>query len=145
MNTRIIVAAVAGGAALFLLGFLVYGLLLEGWMESQMVKHDGLMLTTPNWVTLIIANIVWALLLTLIFDRWATIRTFAGGLIGGAMVAFLVILNKDLMTVSFMNMFSSYAPVAVDVAAFTVIGALSGGVVGAVLGVMNEAPAAEAV
>ena len=80
MNTRIIVAAVAGGAALFLLGFLVYGLLLEGWMESQMVKHDGLMLTTPNWVTLIIANIVWALLLTLIFDRWATIRTFAGGL-----------------------------------------------------------------
>jgi hypothetical protein len=145
MNTRIIVAAVAGGAALFLLGFLVYGLLLEGWMESQMVKHDGLMLTTPNWVTLIIANIVWALLLTLIFDRWATIRTFAGGLIGGAMVAFLVILNKDLMTVSFMNMFSSYTPVAVDVAAFTVIGALSGGVVGAVLGVMNEAPAAEAV
>ena len=42
MNTRIIVATVAGGAALFLLGFVVYGLVLESWMESQMVKHDGL-------------------------------------------------------------------------------------------------------
>ena len=59
------------------------------------------------------------------------------------MVAFLVILNKDLMTVSFMNMFSSYTPVAVDVAAFTVIGGLSGGVVGAV-STINNAPAAEA-
>jgi hypothetical protein len=138
MNTRIIVASVAGGAALFLLGFVVYGLLLESWMESQMVKHDGLMLPAPNFVTLIIANVTWALLLSLIFDRWASIRTFAGGLVGGAMVGFLVILYKDLMTLSFMNMFNGYGPLAVDVCAFTVIGAISGGVVGAVLGMMSS-------
>ena len=106
MNTRIVVATVAGGAALFLLGFLVYGLLLEGWMRSQMIEYKGLMNETPNFVTLIIANIVWALLVALIFDRWASISTFVGGLIGGAMISFLMILYFDLMNASFMNLFT---------------------------------------
>ena len=145
MNTRVIVASVAGGAALFLLGFLIYGLLLEGWMRSQMVEYKGLMNETPNFVTLIIANIVWALLVALIFDRWASISTFIGGLIGGAMISFLMILYYDLMNVSFMNLFTGFTAVFVDVVAFTLIGALAGGVVAAILGMMYKAPATEAV
>lgn len=145
MNTRVIVASVAGGAALFLLGFLIYGLLLEGWMRSQMVEYKGLMNETPNFVTLIIANIVWALLVALIFDRWASISTFIGGLIGGAMISFLMILYYDLMNVSFMNLFTGFTAVFVDVVAFTLIGALAGGVVAAILGMMNKATATEAV
>lgn len=144
MNTRVIVATVAGGAALFLLGFIVYGLLLEGWMKTQMVQYQGLMNATPNFVTLIIANIVWALLVALIFDRWATISTFVGGLIGGAMITFFMGLYYDMMSVSFMNLYSGFTPVVVDVIAFTVIGALAGGVVGAVLGMMNKGPVTEA-
>ncbi|HEY2866047.1 MAG TPA: hypothetical protein VGJ02_03050 [Pyrinomonadaceae bacterium] len=144
MNTRIVVATVAGGAALFLLGFLVYGLLLEGWMRSQMIEYKGLMNETPNFVTLIIANIVWALLVALIFDRWASISTFVGGLIGGAMISFLMILYFDLMNASFMNLFTGSTALFVDVIAFTVIGAISGGVVAAVLGMMNKDPALEA-
>ena len=144
MNTRVLVATVAGGAALFLLGFLTYGLLLDSWMKSQMVKHDGLMMETPNFVTLILANLVWAFFAALIFDRWASISTFAGGLVGGALISFLMGLYFDLMSISFMNLFSSFVPVAVDVITFTIIGAISGGVVGAVLGMLNKdsAPAA---
>lgn len=143
MNTRVIVATVAGGAALFLLGFLVYGLLLEGWMKSHMIEYKGLVNETPNFVTLIVANIVWALLVALIFDRWASISTFVGGLIGGAMISFLMILYFDLMNVSFMNLYSGSTAVLVDVIAFTVIGALAGGVVAAVLGIMNKGAALE--
>jgi len=144
MNTRVIVATIAGGAALFLLGFLIYGLLLEGWMKSQMVEYKGIMNETPNFATLIIANIVWALLVALIFDRWASISTFAGGLVGGAMISFLMILYYDLMNVSFMNLFTGFTAVFVDVIAFTIIGALAGGVVAAILGMMNKAATAEA-
>src|SRR5215813_3274242 len=138
MNTRVLVATVAGGAALFLLGFLVYGLLLDSWMKSHMVKHDGLIIDPPNFVTLVLANLVWAFFVALIFDRWASISTFAGGVVGGAMITFLMGLYFDLMSVSFMNVFSSFLPVAVDVIAFTIIGAISGGVIGAVLGMMNK-------
>ena len=138
MNTRIIVATVAGGAALFLLGFLVYDLLLGVWMKTQMVEYKGLMNETPNFVTLIVANVVWALLVALIFDRWASISTFLGGLIGGAMISFLMALYFDLMNVSFMNLYTGSTAVFVDVIAFTVIGALAAGVIAAVLGMMNN-------
>jgi hypothetical protein len=144
MNTRVLAATVAGGAALFLLGFLVYGILLDAWMRAQTVPHPGLMLESPRFVTLIIANLVWAMLVALIFDRWASIGTFTGGLIGGAMITFFMGLYYDLMNVSFMNMFSSFTPVVVDIIAFTVIGGISGGVVGAVLGMMGKPKAAMA-
>ncbi|HYJ90600.1 MAG TPA: hypothetical protein VEV84_04775 [Pyrinomonadaceae bacterium] len=138
MNTRVVVATVAGGAALFLLGFLVFGLLLQPWIEGQMVKHDNLILSQPNFVTLIIANLVWAFLVALIFDRWASINTFLGGLIGGAMISFLMDLYFQLMHMSFMNFFNGITPYLVDVLGFTLIGAIAGGVVAAVLGMMNK-------
>ena len=138
MNVRIIVAAIAGGAALFLLGFLVYGLALQGWMMDQTVQYPGLMYEAPNFVTLILANLVWALLVALIFERWATISTFVGGLLGGATIAFFTGLYYDLMTYSFMNLHKSFVPIIVDVIAFTVIGGISGGVVGLVLGSMSK-------
>ena len=144
MNTRVLVATVAGGAALFLFGFVMYDLILSTYMKDQMVQYPGLMNEAPNFVTLIIANIVWALLVALIFDRWATISTFVGGAIGGAMIAFLMGLYFDLMNVSFMNLFRGFTPVIVDVISFTIIGALAGGIVGAVLGMMGNPRSAAA-
>ena len=111
MNTRILVATVAGGAALFLLGFVMYDLVLGTYLKGQMIQYPGLMNEAPNFVTLIVANIVWALLVALIFDRWATISTFAGGAIGGAMITFFMALYFDLMNVTFMNLFNSFIPV----------------------------------
>ena len=138
MNARVLVAAVAGGAALFFLGFLVYGIALDSWMEAQMIRYPGLMFESPNFVTLIASNLVWAILVALVFDRWATIGTFAGGALGGAALSFFIALYHDLMNMSFMNLFTSFTPVLVDVIAFTVIGAIAGGVIGMVLGVMNR-------
>jgi len=112
--------------------------LLGVWMKTQMVEYKGLMNETPNFVTLIVANVVWALLVALIFDRWASISTFLGGLIGGAMISFLMALYFDLMNVSFMNLYTGSTAVLVDVIAFTVIGALAAGVIAAVLGMMNN-------
>jgi len=138
MNTRILVASVAGGAALFLLGFVMYDLVLGTYLKSHMIQYPGLMNEAPNFITLIIANIVWALLVTLIFDRWATIRTFAGGAVGGGMITFFMALYFDLLNVTFMNLFSSFTPVIVDVIAFTIIRSLTGGIIGAVLGMMRN-------
>ena len=144
MNTRVLAASLAGGAALFLFGFVMYDVILGTYMKGQMIQYPGLMNEAPNFATLILANIVWAMLVSLIFDRWATISTFVGGLIGGAMITFFMGLYFDLMNVSFMNLFNSFTPVVVDVIAFTVIGALAGGVVGAVLGMMNKTGTASA-
>jgi hypothetical protein len=139
MVTRILAAAVAGGIAFFILGFLIYGLLLDPMvMKPNMNTYPGLMNETPVWIPLVLANFVSALLLAYIFDKWAGIRTFAGGLNGGAIVFFLIALSFQLMFIAFMNLSKNYIPAIADIVGSTVMGAIGGGVIGAVLGMMSK-------
>jgi len=142
MLLRVLAATVAGGITLFFLGWLVYGILLMDFMKDNMVNYPGLMKEPmPDMVPLVIANLVIAGLFAFVFEYWATIRTFVGGLKGGAIMMFLIALYIDLSFMSFMNIMKGMTPVIVDVIAATVIGAIAGGVIGLVLGAMNKEPA----
>ena len=139
MLTRVLAATVAGGIAFFVLGFVIYGLILDPMvMRPNMVTYAGLMKETPTWIPLILSNFVSAFLLAYIFDKWATISTFIGGLKGGAIVWFLISLAYQLMFVAFMNLSKNYIPPIADVAGSIVMGAIGGGVIGQVLGMMNK-------
>ena len=138
MIARVLAATVAGGITYFLLGFLIFGLFLEEKMKPYLNVYPGLLKEVPEWAPLILANLITAFLFAYILDNWAQIRTFVGGLKAGAIIAFLQVLSFQLMFVAFMNMHKSYVPVVVDVAASTVIGAITGGVIGLVLGMMHK-------
>lgn len=139
MLTRVLGATVAGGIAFFILGFLIYGLVLDPMvMKPNMKEYAGLMNETPVWVPLVLANFVSAFLLAYIFEQWAGIRTFIGGMRGGAIVWFLISLSFQLMFAAFMNLSKNYTPAVADVVGSTVMGALGGGVIGSVLGMMNK-------
>lgn len=144
MLTRVLAATVAGGIAFFVLGFVIYGLILDPMvMKPNMITYPGLMYETPVWVPLILANFVSALLLAYIFDKWAGIRTFVGGLQGVAVVYFLIALSFQLMFMAFWNLSKNYIPAVADVVGSTVMGAIVGGVIGQVLGMMNKGSASE--
>lgn len=139
MLKRVLAATVAGGIAFFVLGFLIYALLLEETvMKPNMNVYPGLMNEMPQWIPLILANLVSAFLLAYIFDKWASISTFVGGLKGGAVVWFLISLTFQLMFLAFMNLHKNYIPPFVDVLVSTLMGAIGGGVIGAVLGMMKK-------
>ena len=139
MLTRVLAATVAGGIAFFILGFIIYGLILDPMvMKPNMITYPGLMNETPVWAPLVLANFVSAFLLAYIFDKWATISTFVGGLQGGAIVWFLISLSYQLMFISFMNMSKNYTPAIADVLGALVMGGIGGGVIGQVLGMMNK-------
>ena len=139
MVVRLLAASIVGGIAFFILGFLIYGLLLDPMvMKPNMISYPGLMNETPIWVPLVLANIVNALLLAYIFDTWAGIRTFMGGLRGGAVVMFLIALAMQLFFASFMNLSKNFTPAIADIVGSTVLGAIGGGVIGQVLGMMNK-------
>ena len=139
MLTRVLAATVAGGIAFFVLGFVIYGLILDPMvMKPNMVIYAGLMKETPTWIPLILANFVSAFLLAYIFDKWASISTFISGLKGGAIVWFLISLAYQLMFVAFMNLSKNYIPPIADVAGSIVMGAIGGGVIGQVLGMMKK-------
>jgi hypothetical protein len=141
MLIRLLAAAVAGGVAFFGLGFLIYGVLLDPYFKAHMIVYPGLMKEPmPDFVALVASNLISALFFAFVFDYWASIRTFAGGLKGGAIMMFFISLVLDLQYVAFMNMWKDGAaiPVVLDIIAATVTGALVGGVIGLVLGLMKK-------
>lgn len=152
MVTRLLAGTVAGGVAFFILGFVIFGLILaDAVMKPNTNIFTGpgginLMNEVPVWAPLILANFVSALLLAYIFEAWAGIRTFVGGLKAGAIVWFLISLNIQLMFAAFMNLSKNYIPAVADVIGSTIMGAIGGGVIALVLGMMNKgaAPAAGA-
>ena len=140
MITRILVAALVGGIVMFGLGFLIYGMLLEPYMKANMTAEAvKLMKNPPNFVLLVVSNLMLALVLAVIFERWASIKTFVSGAIAGAIIVFLMALGIDLQFAATMNLMNGFVPVIVDVLAATAMGAITGGVIGLVLGKMPEA------
>ena len=79
-------------------------------------------------------SIVYAGLLAYIFVKWTDISSFGSGASGGAVIAFLISLSVDLMMYSYTTMITEPFIIFIDVVAATAIGAITGGVIGLVLG-----------
>ena len=140
MIVRMLAAAVVGGIVMFGLGFLIYGLLLADFMKAGMTPEAAkLMKEPPNYVLLFVSNVLLAWVLAFIFERWASIKTFSAGAIGGALVVLPIVLGIDLQFAATMNMFNGFMPIIVDAIAATVMSAITGGVIGIVLGKMSPA------
>ena len=143
MNIRVLVATLVGGITLFLLGWLIFGILLMDFFKANMHSYAGLMKEPPNFVGLIVFNLAFAWLFAFIFDYWAKIRTFAGGLKGGALIMLPITIAIDFQYLAFMNLHLSYTPIIVDIIASTALGAIVGGVIALVLGKFAPTPALE--
>src|SRR3712207_8732781 len=48
MNIRILVATLAGGLTMFLLGWLIFGILLMDYFKANTIQYPGLMKETPD-------------------------------------------------------------------------------------------------
>lgn len=142
MLIRVLAGGLAGAVTFFLGGWVIYGLLLKSYMDGTMsATAKTIMKPEPDFIPLVLAQIVFGLLFAFIFANWATISTFVGGMKGGAIIMFCLSLGFDLQMSSFMqNMHtgSPYVPIIVDVIAATVLGAIAGGVIGQVLGMMKK-------
>lgn len=133
MNNRVLVAALVGGVAAFLLGWLVWGILLMDMLRDINPQIEGVEKDPPNLVLIFVSNLVWALFYALIYSRWANISTFKSGLMAGAWIAGLIALSFDLMFLASTNMMSLNGAL-IDIVANVVVGGLVGGVIGWVLG-----------
>lgn len=144
MLTRLSAATVVGGIAFFVLGFLIYGLVLDNMvMRPNMNEFSGLTKEMPSWAPLILANLVTALLFAWIFESLAGIRSFAAGAKAGAIIMALFSLSIQLMFYAFWNIHKNLVPVFADFAGSLVMGAIGGGIIAAVLGAMTKNDAAQ--
>ena len=90
------------------------------------------------WWALILGNVSSGALLTYIFLKWANVSSFGGGLSAAAAIGFFMALSMNLLRFSTSNMIDLTGALT-DVVAATVLASLSGGVIGAVLGMGKKA------
>jgi len=125
MNMKILRGTVFGGITFFLLGFLVWGVLLAGVManlvDTSLNRPDNVMI----WWAIILSNLVYALLLTLILN-WSGAKGIADGLKTGALIGVLYALAVDLGMYSMTTMIKNLSGIVVDVLAYAVVTALIG-------------------
>lgn len=126
-----VLATVAGGVTLFVLGGVLYGLLLFDFFESH--SAPNIMRETPIWWALITGELLLAALVTLIFGRWASISTPLSGLKAGAIIGLLLAAAVNLTMYATSSIVDPTAGVA-DVVVSVIRLGIAGAVIGLVLG-----------
>jgi len=144
MIKKLILATLAGSVVQFLLGWLIYGLLLADFMNSNTTHFEGLMkdMNSGSFIILVfISGLMMSFLITFIFQRWAKFDNFLKGLTGGMFLGFFMALTYDLFSLAAMNMIT-VSTMIVDVIANTVVVGIVGAVIAWVLGFKSkEVPA----
>ena len=122
---KILRGTILGGICYFLLGWLVYGILLMNYFSgctNQCANRPG---GEMIWWAIIASNLCAALLLTLIL-HWSKAGGIVDGLIKGAIFGALFTVTIDLSFWSMTTMYSSLVPILVETivsaAVFAVVG-----------------------
>ena len=90
MNRKFLLAVVAGTVTLFIVGFILYGVVLLEFFQRN-TAMEGLMkeeVTGSGFGLVLLGELVLATILTMIISRWGRDHTFMTGLKTGAIVGF---------------------------------------------------------
>jgi hypothetical protein len=138
MDTKkFIMGTFAGGIAFFFIGYAIYGVALESFFTEHIAACAGRPMEEMNWGALILGNVSSGALLAYIFLKWANVASFGGGATAGATIGFFIALSMNMVRFATSSMIDLTGALG-DVAAYTVLSAISGGIVGAVLGMGSK-------
>ena len=128
-NSKILIATLAGGVVLFLLGWLLYGMVFSGFFKSQggtAVGVDKDMADLQmHWIFL--GNLAYGLFLSLLLGTWAKVTDLIAGIRVSVIAGFLVEANFGLVmhgTTNLMKMVGIIADVFVSAAMSGIAGAV---------------------
>ena len=131
---KILIGTIVGGIVLTLAGFLIWGLGLESIIQSHTKTYEGLANESGSaFVYIAISCFTTALLISVIFNRWANISTARSGAMAGAVIAALVGIVADTMV---MGQYNLLDPIVLIINIFGNLawGALGGAAIGWLLG-----------
>jgi len=125
MNKRILRGTIFGGIAFFLLGWLIYGIIMMGYNTA----NTNQCMNNPNgemiWWAILLGNFISALLLTLVLN-WSGAKNWMDGLKTGALFGFLLSSSMAFGFWSMTTMYSNFAALMVDITQNTVFYGLVG-------------------
>ena len=122
---KILRGTVFGGLAYFLLGWLVWGILLMDFYSANMNQCASRPAEDMVWWAIILSNLLFALLLTLILN-WAKAKTVIDGLKYGALFGLLYGSGIAFSFWSMSTMYRTAGTMVVDIVVTTVVMAVVG-------------------
>jgi len=128
MNMKILKGTVFGGVVYFLLGWLVYGILLADFSSANYNQCANRPQAEMIWWAIILSNLVFALFLSLVLN-WSGAAKWLDGLKTGALFGLLYVVTIDLSFYSMTTMFNSMSAILVDVLVNTLVPAIIGTVI----------------
>lgn len=131
MGKKIMAGTVVGFVVLFIMGYLIWGLLLSSMMEEGMAAA-GDCAVQPGMGILAVVHVLLALLLTLILNG-LKVATAKAGLIAGAWISLIMALYVGLWWLGTTPYYETMNMV-IDTGGSLVQGAVGGAAIGWVLG-----------
>jgi H+/Cl- antiporter ClcA len=130
-TTKMLIGGAIGGVVYFLLGWLVYGIILAGSMEGAncMRAHDEMM---PLWI--FIGNLFTGIMLSYIFSKMASVNSPASGAMTGAIIGALSAIGMDCLMYGTSTMISNPTNILMDMVIMGVMFAIVGAAIGWWLG-----------
>lgn len=122
---KILRGTIFGGIAFFFLGWLIWGMLLANIMDNLMDTSINRPDNEMIWWAIILSNLVYALLLTLIL-KWSGAKGITDGLKTGALIGVIYALSVDLGMYSMTTMIKSVSGIVVDAVVYVVVTAIIG-------------------
>lgn len=132
MNKKFLLAWLAGFAALFILGFVVYEVLLKSFYADFIAKMGDCVITDPPVLPIIVAHLCFSFLLVLWLSK-QNATTFLSGVTSSLLIVLLLMIWFESWMFTF-TPFITLGIAIVDVIVNTIITLVSAGFVGLVLG-----------
>ncbi len=122
---KLIRGTVIGGIVIFLLGYLVWGVLLMDFTMNNYNQSIYLPMDEMILWAMIASNLFMALMQTL-FLKWGQAKTWIDGLKIGALFGLLYALSLDLGFYGMTNVILNFGAIFVDTLAYIVVCGLTG-------------------
>jgi len=137
-TNKILLGGIAGGISFFMLGWIIYGMLLMDFMASNSNQCAARPMQDMIWWAMILSNLALGFLLSIVFT-WANTK----GVIAGAKVAgilgLLFGISIDFSFYSMTTMYHNIMILFVDIVAYTLMTAIAGAVIAWVMGMGKKA------
>ena len=136
MNKQFYFAAIGGAIASFLLGWVVYGILLMDFYKTNTTVYEGLMKDPPVLWAIFLAGLCSTTLLAWIFSKMG-ITSFMKGVTTALWIGFLLTAWYNLSSHAFMNLYTTKLMIG-DLVISSLFTAVIGGIVAWILGMGNK-------
>lgn len=133
-STRMM-ATLVGFVVFFLLGWLLYGMLLMDFFSSNAGSAIGVSRSESEmvWWALIVGNVLQAYFLVYVFDKMNNVKSFMAGLKAGAVIGLILGLGFNLTMYGTTNMMNLTGTLVDPLVSMAMMG-ITGGAIGMVMG-----------